>query len=254
MGVIYKLTSPSRKSYVGQTIKTAEKRWLEHVEDAFNPLKDHCKALNEAIRKYGKDAFTIETLYVCDDDLLLDYLEIEFINELNTLTPFGYNIKLGGSSGLHAEETKQKISNSLKGRVISEETKHKMMTTKKASSLPMYLIELYKNNNLIGYRVCNHPKGPEKRFFNSKLEMKQNLQKALDYLNYLNKLDTPVSVEKRTIPKYVQKHQFGYCVRYPGEKEKTFYFKTMTDEHKLKLAIEHLNTIKEKVQRLNDDG
>ena len=137
MGVIYKITSSSNKCYIGQTIKTALLRWKEHIEDAENINKNHCKVLNEAIRKYGKDNFLIETLLECDNNVL-EQIEIDYIIKYNSLIPNGYNIKLGGNSGTHHEITKQKISESLKGRQVSNYTKQKMIDSKN-KKLPMYL-------------------------------------------------------------------------------------------------------------------
>jgi predicted GIY-YIG superfamily endonuclease len=39
MGCIYIIESPNGKSYIGQTIKNAEKRWIEHLIDAKDPKK-----------------------------------------------------------------------------------------------------------------------------------------------------------------------------------------------------------------------
>jgi predicted GIY-YIG superfamily endonuclease len=51
MGIIYKLTSPNEKSYIGQTTKPFESRMCGH-KSASNDLdkKDGCRALNSAIR------------------------------------------------------------------------------------------------------------------------------------------------------------------------------------------------------------
>jgi group I intron endonuclease len=187
MGFIYKITSPSNKVYIGQTIKTVEKRWKEHIEDALNIKKNHCKALNEAIKKYDSSVFKLEILIECDNNLLNSY-ENYFILQYKSYTPYGYNIKLGGSNGSHSQETKDKISLSLKGRIISDETKYKMMISKKSNNLPMYLIKIHKDGIHTGYRICNHPKGKEKRFQCKTDSMECKLYKAIDYLNYLNKL------------------------------------------------------------------
>ena len=41
-------------------------------------------------------------------------MEIEYIKHFNCLVPNGYNLRLGGNSGKHNEETKRKISESIK--------------------------------------------------------------------------------------------------------------------------------------------
>lgn len=253
MGFIYKITSPSYRVYVGQTIKTIEKRWKEHIEDATNINKDHCKALNKAIRKYDINDFTIEMLIECDNKLLDEY-EIKFINEFNSLTPNGYNIKLGGSSAKHSEETKLKISESLKGRIVKESTKIKMMRTKKSNkTLPMYLLEFKKDNNIIGYRVC-HPMSPERRYRDKKESLESKFNRASLYLNMLNELTTPILAKTKTLPTYLQKYGDGYSVKYPNTKIKYFVSKILTNEEKFNKANLYLESLKEEVQRLNDNG
>jgi group I intron endonuclease len=249
MGFIYELVFPSGKKYIGQTIYDTEKRWKEHIEDALNFKKDHCKCLNKAIRKYGVDKCIRNIILECNNETL-DIHEEKFIKEMNTQTPFGYNIKSGGSSAKHHEETKQKISETLKGREISIETRQKISDSKKSSDLPMYLIKVKH-----GFRVCNHPKGPEKRFLDKKQSDEEKLERALKYLNNLNSLEEPVIVE-RSLPTYLRKHKNGFFVKKPCFKTKYFVSKTLDTEINYKLALEYLNSLdlKEKVQRLNGDG
>ena len=52
----------------------------------------------------------------CCHDTDLDKLEIQYMAEFNSIVPNGYNLREGGNSGRHNEETKKKISNALKGR------------------------------------------------------------------------------------------------------------------------------------------
>lgn len=255
MGIIYKITSPSGKSYIGQTIKSIGQRWKEHIEDANNPKKDHCKALNAAIRKYKNDDFHLEVIVECSNSTL-DIHEETYINEFKSTVPDGYNIKLGGSSGLHSDETKLKISNSLKGRKVSQSTKTKIMISKKSNiELPMYIIEVVKNSETIGYRVCNHPMGPEKRFLSKSQSLELKLQRAKTYLNELNERVEPLCSLRKKLPMYLQKHKKGYCVKFPNTKPKYFYSSNITDEEKLAKALSFLKLLSmEKVQRLNDSG
>ena len=125
MGLIYILTSPSGKIYIGQTIYTLESRWRDHIYDAFDPNKNHCKALNNAIKKYGRNNFKKDVLLYCNNDLL-DYFEEKAIDiYVSYNVDYGYNIKRGGSSGKHSEETKRKISQTRKhNNIIPCNRKH----------------------------------------------------------------------------------------------------------------------------------
>lgn len=249
MGIIYKITSPSNRIYIGQTIGCIEQRWKEHLEDAHRSYKNHCKVLNKAIRKYGDKNFTLEIVEECRNEDL-DLKEIEYIEKYNSQIPNGMNIKLGGSSGKHHESTKKKISNSLKGRIVSNETKKKLSESTNPN-LPMYLIKC-KN----GYRVCNHPMGPEKKFISSKKSDEYNFQRALGYLEKLNNLTEPLDIKPKLYEKYIQKHKNGYCVKYLSEKPKYFVSRNISNDILYQSALNYLNELKSKsdVQRLNGSG
>lgn len=93
MGLIYKLTSPSGKSYIGMTLRTMEQRMKEH-----NRSDSNCTFLVNAINKYGFDAFTKEILWEGEDARTSD-MEREMISKHNTLVPNGYNLRSGGGRG-----------------------------------------------------------------------------------------------------------------------------------------------------------
>jgi hypothetical protein len=93
MSEIYKITSKtSGKSYIGQANKYVSgctkwgsmKRWKSHVYEAFNSAKDHCTYLNNAIRKYGEDDFTVEIIEDNIPNDQIDDKEIECIDKHNT--------------------------------------------------------------------------------------------------------------------------------------------------------------------------
>lgn len=120
MFLIYKHTSPSGKSYIGQT-NNFNRRTNGHAS-----INSPCRALKNAILKYGWDNFSHEILV---DNLTLEQaneLETKFILEFNTLSPNGYNLTTGGNNKVASNETKKKISMSLTGRTISDATKIKI--------------------------------------------------------------------------------------------------------------------------------
>lgn len=249
MGIIYLITSPSGKYYVGQTRQSLEKRWKQHIDASKREYKNNCKVLNKALRKYGDKHFKIEILEECIDEEL-DTKECFYIEKYNSLVPNGMNIKNGGLTGTHNDDTKKKISDSLKGREVSLETRLKLSNNKN-NELPMYMIKV-KN----GYRICNHPMGPEKRFICKTKSEEYNYNRALEYLNKLNNSKEPLIQPKSTNEKYIQKHKNGYCVKYPNEKPKYFVSKQIPIESLYNSALQYLDILKSKsaVQRLNGSG
>jgi group I intron endonuclease len=143
-GIIYKATNKiNGKVYIGQTVKTFEKRKNRHRTDSKLPKYSSYK-FYRAINKYGWDAFTWCILLECPADDLneQEILHIEACNSFHT----GYNSNIGGSGHrgfTMSEETKQKLrvanigkkkspeacmrlSQSLKGHTTSAATRAKI--------------------------------------------------------------------------------------------------------------------------------
>jgi group I intron endonuclease len=96
-GIVYLVKNVvSSKQYIGQTVKTRETRWNEHVNTANRGAGD---LLHDAIREFGGTAFVLSTLAVCETKQDLNTTERRLIRELKTQHPDGYNLKSGGSGG-----------------------------------------------------------------------------------------------------------------------------------------------------------
>lgn len=134
-GIIYKATSrTTKKSYIGQTIRTLQKRKNSHFSTAFNPKSEAYNLhFHLAIRKYGKQDFIWTILYHNIPIHKLDKLEISTIAKYNTYKK-GYNSTVGGKTtrGLkHSKQTRKKMSASRTGLRCSEETKKKISKANK---------------------------------------------------------------------------------------------------------------------------
>ena len=111
-GIIYKISSPSGKVYVGQTIQEFKHRIRSHHR------KDSgCTAISRAIHKYG-DEMKYE---IIEDNIpheQLDEREIYWVKELNSLAPNGYNLTTGGGQFYqitqeakeHLRDTQQRLT------------------------------------------------------------------------------------------------------------------------------------------------
>src|SRR5437870_856998 len=110
MGIIYKLTAPNGKGYIGQSTKAFAIRMTCHKSAAANLGKTNgCRVLNAAIRKHGWDNFTKEVLLICPDEDL-DLYEERFIAGYGTLVPGGYNLMTGGHSNkVYSAESREKM-------------------------------------------------------------------------------------------------------------------------------------------------
>ena len=116
-GIIYKLTSPSGRSYVGLTKQSLEQRLHRHKSEV------RARPISNAIKKYGLDSFVVEILHECHHACLgaLEQLEIA---RHNTIVPNGYNQTIGGERSMlgyrHTDEARSKMSASHKGKKLSD--------------------------------------------------------------------------------------------------------------------------------------
>lgn len=114
--IVYLVTNLiNNKQYVGFTTKSLEERKKKHVLDSNNKnIKHHFYLFKLAIRKYGIENFKWEIIKEYNN--LQDCLEGEkvYIRFYNTISPNGYNLTEGGRGGVPSNETKEKISKTLK--------------------------------------------------------------------------------------------------------------------------------------------
>jgi group I intron endonuclease len=126
--VIYKLTSPNDKSYVGQAFDF-RRRFVEYK----NLQKSRIgPAFQNALIKYDFENFRLSIIAVFKTTSLLSVAEILAIWGEKTLAPNGYNLTSGGD-GLQnpSEETRSKMSASHIGKNHTVETRMKMSTSRK---------------------------------------------------------------------------------------------------------------------------
>lgn len=120
---IYSITNIiNGKRYIGSTGETQgfDIRWDKHLSPLRNNKHQNIH-LQSAWNKYGKDNFIFEIVCECSEDNLIEF-ENYYIKAFNTMDErYGYNFKEAGPKGKMSEETKKRISKSLKGREFSEE-------------------------------------------------------------------------------------------------------------------------------------
>ena len=111
LGYIYKITSPSGKVYIGQTIDIIRRK------SKYKRLscKQQPKIYNSIV-KYGWENHIFEVIDKIDYNIhLLNDREIFWIKEYNSFND-GLNLTAGGHSKEVSEETKEKIRQSKLGR------------------------------------------------------------------------------------------------------------------------------------------
>lgn len=121
---IYKITNKKNGLfYIGQTIQKPEKRWNQHINFSKRRVyKNH--PFYSSLLKNGADSFDFVVLFKCETIEELNKKE-EFLVKEN-LFPNGYNLKEGGFNKKYTKESKEKISKSKKGSVVSLEVRKKI--------------------------------------------------------------------------------------------------------------------------------
>lgn len=95
MGYIYLIKNKiNNKVYIGKTTRSYERRWYEHIYKAYNDQKTY--AINEAIRKYGKENFNFEVIEQCEDKMLNEKEEFYIKFYGSYIKDKGYNLTFGG--------------------------------------------------------------------------------------------------------------------------------------------------------------
>lgn len=135
---IYKITNLlNNKVYIGQTTQ-GNKRWLKHKFYAKDPDRTG-QYIHYAMAKYGVDNFVFEFIATSFTQIDADKAEAQIIQQYNSRDKqFGYNLKPGGGTTGHSEETKQKLREATlkqietkghpaQGRKLTDEQKAKLI-------------------------------------------------------------------------------------------------------------------------------
>lgn len=138
---VYQITNKiNNKVYIGIT-NNYKKRWENHKCN-----NDPSMVIAKAIKKYGKDNFNFEVLYSNLTIEEAEKLEIELIQEKNSLVPNGYNVSQGG---LYFTNLKP-LCGVENGRALL--TKEEAQYIKDHRNIPMYIL-YEKFSQKISYEV-----------------------------------------------------------------------------------------------------
>ena len=124
--VIYKVTNLINNTvYIGKTIQTIKDRKADHL---YRAKSGKVTYFYNALRKYGKDNFHWEILVETDSESKLNIMEKFYIMMYRKMGNT-YNMTDGGdgnSGYCFTEINKQKMSESRKGKIVTEETRKKI--------------------------------------------------------------------------------------------------------------------------------
>ena len=174
---IYKITNTNtNKVYIGSAVNI-ELRWKEHLNDLKKGLH-HSIKLQRSFNKHGVNSFKFEIIEQCDRKDLIKH-EQAYIDLLKAYSE-GYNSSPTAGSRLgsgQSEETKKKISDSLKGRpspnkgvVASQATRDKLSKARKGKKLSSTHI----------YNISQAKIGDKNPFFGKKVKEEHKICKKIN--------------------------------------------------------------------------
>jgi hypothetical protein len=210
-------------------------RFNDHISEAINNTKrKQCTYLNNAIRKYGKEKFTLKIVESCDISIL-DDREQYYINEYNTLYPNGYNLTKGGKTNIIENNivNNQEYENFKKrGREFGY--KHKTSTIEK--------MKARSNNDILLNEKKKTMASTMSTFYDNK---------KIDILSKYN-IDEDVTKYIKPIRNKISKEIHDYIIKI-NEHTLTIRSKSNTLDNKYEKLCNILNKAKEK-QKINKDN
>lgn len=148
IGIIYGwYCAITDKWYIGQTVEP-QMRFYRHIKSLVHKDNNY---FHRALRKYGLENFVY---CILEENVLRENLNMKEQEWIEYYDSFynGYNMTTGGGQTIFSEESRRKLSNSLKGRdvwnkgktgIYSEETIQKMSIAKNKSVIQYDLNDNY---------------------------------------------------------------------------------------------------------------
>lgn len=126
---VYKITNAvNGKAYIGITSRSTDERFNDHLSRSRNDAR--FSRLYLAMRKYGVENFSVETLEQSDDSDKTRNLETVYIKKFDCFKN-GYNCNYGGHGAIDiSDETRRRISQSNLGRKVGKEGRKNMSLSK----------------------------------------------------------------------------------------------------------------------------
>ena len=194
---IYKLINlENNKIYIGQAVSHilnhkryrpygAKGRFRCHISEAFSKKQNQCHYLNSAIKKYGSRNFNLEIIDYCELDIA-DELETKYITKYNSLYPNGYNLKIGGKTFRHCDESKKRVSNGVMNYYKSQKFDRFMSINPLLLKTDhnKLLKSLHRDNTQYGWYVYINDNGKiyKSYFCGSHISLDYSKKKALEFL------------------------------------------------------------------------
>ena len=141
---VYKLTLTDGRVYIGMT---RQKLSMRCRKDAY----PRSTVIRKAIDDYGWDAFNVGVIAEHLTRSEAERVEMESIARYDSTNPLkGFNVALGGNiQGRHSAVTRQKMSESQKGRMFSDEHRSRLRKPKLNGAKRRTVLQYDEDGNLL---------------------------------------------------------------------------------------------------------
>lgn len=199
LGKIYKITNLiNGKIYVGQTTKSLKERFQKHCWGTTEKDSYHLNmAIKKAIKKYGKENFTIELIEEVET-IKLDEREVYWISYYDSYNK-GYNCTKGGQNGATRPTV---LSWKLENEVI--EAKYLGFSTKEIGEV--YNIDRTTIHNIFKRHGL---KMPSKRNLEDRININE-FKAFLEIFPTLKQIENKFNICKCSVRNYMKKHNIEY--------------------------------------------
>lgn len=143
---IYRVTSPSGKVYIGQSV-CIEERYSRYK----NHSCSHQRKLHASILKYGFDLHIFDILHICSKEEL-NFWEKLYITLFASTGEYGLNIRTGGHEPKVTEESRKRMSDAHKGQVAWNKGKKGIQKAWNKGLTATYGVKIYqfiKNGEIV---------------------------------------------------------------------------------------------------------
>ena len=193
---VYMITSKTTgKIYIGSSINI-NTRWNQHINKLNKNLHGNIH-LQNAWNKYGQEDFIFEIIEKCNENELRDREQYYIDKTKCTDHTIGYNIMPKTNMSEISDETKDKISNTLKGKFIGENCFYSKISEEIAKNIISDLFdntlsydEISKRNNVSKSIVCSICYGYSWNYLTKYIEFPKRIS-GHNGLNKLHDSDIP---------------------------------------------------------------
>jgi group I intron endonuclease len=175
--IVYKITNLiNGKIYIGQTVKSLDFRWKQHLRDAQRLTN---RALYKDMNLFGVENFTVEQVDTANSIDELDKKEIGLAKALNSFIPNGYNCADYRQTRYHLNDDQRKIRSANCRRAMmnltKEERSERARKARAGWTLESKKSAADKNKNLRKLGLCK-PLPPKSKATLEKMSISRSFQ------------------------------------------------------------------------------